>query len=465
MNRKQLLNLLDLDGTENRPPGQESELPATTNTGSGPAHSTNLTAFQLDEWALRRGTDLLDGNAEIQATGLDRHAVADFHAAAFEPGPLLQDGCVDPDRHEFLKQLLQTPDYRALHASTLLNESASEIAAAAFAKRFAGTKPPSKVEGSDDEAPDDKISPEMRLFRGVARAIAEATEEVAEAREAAAAMGLGPGAPGSNDPQAIAALYRRVRGNRTLRKICELAGRFRRVAQSKQRQKATHGYDDMVGVVTDGDLGRILPHELARLAVPEFEWDTLRRLVERQTMCREYRSTEKVAKGPIIVSVDESGSMEGDKAHTAKALALALAWIARHQRRWCGLVAYSGDTGERLLSLPPGRWNEAALMDWLEPFLGCGSDLDVPVREMPDYYKELGAPRGKTDVVFITDAICRIPDEIQARFLVWKSSAQARLITLVINSGPGDLAALSDEWHRLPALSAEEPGVERVLSI
>ncbi|OWK39995.1 hypothetical protein FRUB_05885 [Fimbriiglobus ruber] len=57
--------------------------------------------------------------------------------------------------------------------------------------------------------------------------------------------------------------------------------------------------------------------------------------------------------------------MAGDKIHTAKALALALAWIARHQRRWCGLCAYSGDSGERLLPLPPGRWDEGKLMDWL----------------------------------------------------------------------------------------------------
>src|SRR5438874_7781455 len=141
-------------------------------------------------------------------------------------------------------------------------------------------------------------------------------------------MGMGPGLPGSNDPRVIAALYRRVRNNPTLRRICELAGRYRRVAQSKQWRKATHGLDDVVGVVLDGDLGRVLPHELAKLAIPEFEDDTLRRLVERQLQCREYHSTEPVAKGPIIVSVDESGSMQGDKAHTAKALALAMAWIA-----------------------------------------------------------------------------------------------------------------------------------------
>jgi uncharacterized protein with von Willebrand factor type A (vWA) domain len=256
-----------------------------------------------------------------------------------------------------------------------------------------------------------------------------------------------------------------VRADPNLRRICELAGRYRRVAQSKQRRKASHGLDDVVGVVMDADLGRLLPHELAKLAIPEFEDDTLRRLVERQTQCREYQSTEPVAKGPILVSVDESGSMKGEKAHTAKALALALAWIARQQRRWCGLVAYSGDTGERLLALPPGRWNEVALMDWLAEFLSGGSNLDVPVREMPDYYQKLGAPVGKTDVIFITDAICSIPAKLQEQFLDWKRHVQARLITLVIKSKPGDLTAISDEVHLVPALDVTETAVEHVLSI
>src|SRR5439155_16101755 len=169
---------------------------------------------------------------------------------------------------------------------------------------------------------------------------------------------LGPGDPNSNHPAAIAALFKRVRSNPTLKRICELAGRYRRVAQSKQRLKATHGYDDLVGVTLDGEVGRLLPHELAKLAVEEFELDAMRRLAERQLMCRLYQAVEPVAKGPILVVVDESGSMAGQKVHTAKALALALAWVARQQRRWAGLVAFSGESGERLLGLPPGRWDE-----------------------------------------------------------------------------------------------------------
>jgi uncharacterized protein with von Willebrand factor type A (vWA) domain len=251
-----------------------------------------------------------------------------------------------------------------------------------------------------------------------------------------------------------------------LKRICELAGRYRRVAQSRQRRKVTHGLDDMIGVVLDGDLGRLLPQELAKLCLPEFEDDTLRRLVERQCMCREYRATEPVGKGPIVVVVDESGSMQGEKVHTAKALALALAWIARQQRRWCALIAFSGGTDGRLLPLPPGRWDENALADWLTAFLGGGTSCDVPLVELPNrYWKELNCPPGQTNIVCITDAIVRVPIDVRDNFLRWKQQAQARMQSLIIQGRPGDLAAVSDEVHLVPSLEVTQTAVEHVLSV
>lgn len=155
----------------------------------------------------------------------------------------------------------------------------------------------------------------------------------------------------------------------------------------------------------------------------------------------------------------------GAKIHTAKALALALAWVARQQRRWCALVAYSGDSGERLLPLPPGRWDESRLADWLAAFIGHGSDVDVPVREMPRMYRELNAPTGVTDLVFVTDARCRLPAEVKNHFLEWKQTAQARLVTLVIDNQPGDLAHVSDEVHTVRSLDPDSDAVGRVLSL
>jgi uncharacterized protein with von Willebrand factor type A (vWA) domain len=478
VDRDELLKMLDLSGKE-AGPEEATDLPLTpAEPEAKRTEPASHTALDLDEWALRKGRDLLRESERLRALRLGEHTIADFHAAAFLPDPRLLPDCVDPRRREFLAQLFETPEYHALHATTTLQEAASAVAATAFAEQFAalnkdemdhaaGTATPaSGRDAPGKKAPDkEAMDREMETLRAVGCALSAATEEVEEMREATTALGMGPGSPGSNDPRAIATLYRRVRGNAHLRRICELAGRYRRVAQSRQRQKVTHGMDDLVGVTLDGDPGKLLPVELARLAIPELELDTLRRLVERQCMARDYRCVEPVARGPIIVSVDESGSMSGEKAHTAKVLALAMAWIARQQKRWCALVAYSGDTAERLLPLPPGRWNEMKVADWLCAFIGGGSYMDVPVREMPGYYRQLDAPRGRTDLLFITDAICRLGEEVKRPFMAWKQSVQARLITLVIDSEPGDLSAISDEVHQVSSLSVTEEGVERVLSI
>ena len=129
------------------------------------------------------------------------------------------------------------------------------------------------------------------------------------------------------------------------------------------------------------------------------------------------------------------------------------------------MIAYSGDSGERHLALPPGRWDEGSLADWLCAFIGGGSSLDVPVRELPRYYSQLKAPAGKTDVLFVTDAQCRLPGDLRDTFLAWKREVKARLVTLVVGSEAGDLALISDEVHTIETLSASEGAVERVLSL
>src|SRR5205814_7412409 len=120
--------------------------------------------------------------------------------------------------------------------------------------------------------------------------------------------------------------------------------------------------------------------------------------------------------------------------------------------------AYSGDSGERLLPLPPGRCDELAVLDWPSQFIGRGSSLDVPVRELPGYYARLRAPKGKTDVLFLTDAKVRLPPEVRDRFLAWKQSVTARLTTLVVGGEPGDLSSISDECHRVHSLDVAEEG-------
>jgi len=452
MNNDELNKLLDLDGGSLSSFGSES---------TPKAPEASLTALKLDNWSLRKGHELLAESPRLRKLNLSSEAVADLHAAAFLPNPELEETCRDPLRKQFLEELINTTAYRSLHASTSLNGIAAEIAAIAFAEQFSllaarvETSPqPSKPEGLD-----------IAVIAAASRASKDAADSVAELESVTQAMGMGAGEPGSSDVSAIASSFKAARSNKALMRICVLAGKFRQLAQGLHKFRSKTGFEEVTGLENGGDISRLIPSELMKLGIPELEIDFLRRFAERQCLCREFESTEKVGLGPIAIVIDESGSMVGHRNESAKAIALTLAWIARKQNRWCGLVAFSGGTGHRVLALPPERWNQVDLLDWLESFLGCGSDQDVPVREAPMIFNELSAPAGKTDLIYITDAELRISDKKASAFKAWKASVQARLISLVLNTDPGDLNSISDEVHIISSLDPNEMGIKKVFSL
>jgi uncharacterized protein with von Willebrand factor type A (vWA) domain len=424
------------------------------------------TALDLDDWSIRRGQDVLAESEMIRGTlGFDGDVkkltyeqrktfnqlalqTADFHAAAFEPFPELAERPEDARLSGYMKALMETPEFKQLHSETQLDESASEYAAASFAQGWVKLCACEAKSG---------FSGEMQNMRAACGALDAASEQVKELRNAQDAFGL--------DRAPVAGVFKKIRNSKHLRKIVSLAGRYRRFAQAQQRKKTIHGKDDVVGVVLDNDLARVLPHELACLDDPDLGLDVMRRMVERQLMCRDYQGVEKQAKGPIVVVVDESGSMHGEPIATAKAIALALAWVARAQRRYVCLVGFAGATEGNFLVIPPGKEKAEELMDWLEHFFSGGTDMDVPCDILPKRWHELGCPPGRTDIICITDAICHIPPKIRNRFLAWKQETKAKMISLIINSEPGDLAGVSDQVHRVRSLSIEETGVGEALSI
>jgi uncharacterized protein with von Willebrand factor type A (vWA) domain len=452
MNNDELNKLLDLDG---------GSLPSFGSESPPKAPEASPTAFKLDQWSLRKGTELLAESPRLRKLNLTSETVADLHAAAFLPSPELVESCSDPLRREFIQELINTPTYQSLHESTKLNGIASEIAACSFAEQFhllAARSPdpsqPSKPSGLD-----------IAVIAAASRASKDAADGVAELESVTQAMGMGPGEPGSSDVNAIATTFKAARSNPALLRICSLAGRFRQLAQGLHKARSRDGFDEITGLESGGDISRLIPSELMKLGIPELELDFLRRFVERQCLCREFESTEKVGLGPIVIVIDESGSMVGHRNESAKAIALTLSWIARRQGRWCGLVAFSGGSGHRVLALPPNKWNQVQLYEWLEAFLGMGSDQDVPIGEMPAIFTEIGAPVGKTDLIYVTDAELRISEKKTSAFKAWKASVQARLISLVLNSDPGDLTSISDEVHLISSLDPTEVGIRKVFSL
>ena len=452
MNNDDLNKLLDLEG---------GSLPSFGPEPTPKAQESSLTALKLDQWSLRKGHELLVESPRLRKLNLSAACVSDLHAAAFLPNPELEDSCKYPLRREFIQELINTPDYQLLHEFTKLNTVAAEIAACSFAEQLSALA--ARVETSL-KLPESK-SLEIEIISSASKAAKQAADGVQELESVTQAMGMGPGEPGSSDVNAIATTFKAARSNKALMRICVLAGKYKQLAQGLHKARSKNGFDEVTGLECGGDISRLVPSELIKLGIPELELDFLRRFVEKQTLCREFDAEEKVGLGPIVIVIDESGSMIGSRNESAKAIALTLASIARKQGRWCGLVAFSGGSGHRVLALPPNKWNQLDLLDWLQPFLGCGSDQDVPVQEMPAIFTEIGAPLGATDLIYITDAELRISDKKASAFKDWKASVQARLISLVLNTEPGDLKSISDEVHIISNLDPNEMGIKKVFSL
>lgn len=417
------------------------------------------TALKLDRWSMRRGKEWLKERRNTDYTQAQVDCASDFLAAAWEPSPQLVDKCSDPRRHHFLSMLMQTPEYTKLHRLTRLDDIAAEMAAASYEQQY--------VAMAKQPEPEDELDRDAQVIDAAGKATAKAAEEIGELTEARDALGMGKGGVGatSADIKQVRDVFNRVKNNRQLAEIMKLAGRYRRMAQSIQVNKSVHGVDEVVGIEYGDDLSLVVPSELAMLADEDTELDFLRRFAEGELQIEELTATVSEQKGPIVVVVDESGSMRGEPVENAKAMALAMAWIARHQKRYIALVGYSGSDPGNYLVIPPGTSNEVALIKWLEHFFSGGTDMDVPLVELPVKWSSLGCPRGKTDLIMITDAICHVPAEIERTFLAWKQAENVKIDTIVINSSGGDLDRVSDKVHLIDKLGLETECVAECLSL
>ena len=475
MTRDELLAALEITPEDIEDIDDDTPPPARA---AGPPPST--TALELDAWSIRRGAEALDGEVlgPILEHQDDREqaeaTAADCLAAAFEPAPRLADRCVEETRGRYFAQLLETPEYQALHTETQLDPLASELAAGHFAQGYTALvqqeRTPDGLDGpgmSADEKRRQDMKKEMQALGAASTALRSATKTIDDLRDAQRALGEGGQDGGGTMPLTeVRERFERIKNNRMLRRIMAMAGRYRRAAQAQQRQKTRHGQDDVIGVTLGADLGALVPSELAALVDEDLELDTLRRFLERSLIQREYRGVEPKAQGPIVFVGDESGSMRGTPAETMKAIALSMAWVARHQRRWILMVGFANDSEGSWCAMPPDRWDQAALLDWLEHFYGGGTSPGVPFETLPARWNDLGCPAGKTDVILVTDARMSVPDDMSARYVNWKSANLVKHYTLVLGQDdPGDLAAMSDRVWTLPDLGIDQDAIQEILAL
>jgi uncharacterized protein with von Willebrand factor type A (vWA) domain len=171
--------------------------------------------------------------------------------------------------------------------------------------------------------------------------------------------------------------------------IARAEDEFREVEHPLARSKAK-------GIEFSGDFARMIPSEAMLRLRPRLRSLWHARRMEQGLLAYRVRGTyldrttrrfeedrplaRSRERGPILICIDTSGSMQGGPDLVAKALVLEALRIAHAERRACRLYAFGGpnECAETELELSPHGLEK--LLDFLSKEFGGGTDIDAPFR-------------------------------------------------------------------------------------
>ncbi len=291
-----------------------------------------------------------------------------------------------------------------------------------------------------DKGMDSKVTDNMASMR---QAMNDAIQDAETTESACNAWGIDPGGLKAMPANERLALAEKLNSEK-FRRIAELFGPMQRLALAEQSRKVYHAADEIFDIEQGKDLKRILVAELAKMTHPKLRALTLKRYIEGKLPQYKLQGVEKVAKGGIIFCEDGSGSMGGTREIWAKTIGLALARVAREQKRdFYGI--HFGGTGElyefdfqgfgpnaKIVTssthnrYPAGEYDYInGVVHFAEIFFGGGTDFVTPLSRALDIQTEQFNRKGRVDgdIVFVTDGYCGVGDEWLAKF----KEEQARL--------------------------------------
>jgi Mg-chelatase subunit ChlD len=185
-----------------------------------------------------------------------------------------------------------------------------------------------------------------------------------------------------------------------IRRIALLAGRMY-AALKGAKDRRVHGIpEEIIGTEAGGDIAILLPQEYAMLATDPTKRHLFEQLSKRRALQFERAGREKKARGPLVIALDESGSMEGARNEWAKAAMTALTRIAWEEKRPVVVLHFSTATKARILK----PRDVGKLVRAQATFLDGGTNIGRALMVGVDEVKNLAAlGHSGADVVLISD--------------------------------------------------------------
>ncbi len=296
-----------------------------------------------------------------------------------------------------------------------------------------------------------------RLDKSILGAAAQAATKVHDLPEALSSWGRGLGAGGKLDAGQRIDLGRRLADNEKLQKLARVFGRMRENALAVRRKVLDRADQEMFEIGRHkslDDIARLVPHELVALSHPLLKRDFQRRLLDGGLLTYSLKGVDSHGHGPIVVCLDTSSSMSGDKEIWSKAVTLTFVEIARRQRRRCHVVCFADATALREFDMNPRTSWQVAMdesLDLAEHFSGGGTDFMAPLDAAVEKLSTRELKRA--DIVMITDGECAVDAEWRDEFHRAKKKKNFSLYAILVDRGSARSDTIEDLADRVSRIS------------
>lgn len=295
---------------------------------------------------------------------------------------------------------------------------------------------------------------ETRLQNLIRSGLKQASERIEDVEEELMQWGASMGVPQEKPIGEKLDLAEKLFKNEKLRRLSLMVGSLKEEMLSSRRKVWSKRGSEVYDISLGNELGRIIPTELVSLRHKFLKRDFLKKFIEGRLL--QYQLKEERGKGPLIVCVDGSSSMQGDKEIWSKAVCLSLLEIAKRQRRKFIVVVFSsGGTPIRVFgSEGKEGWGmkEDDIIELAGYFPGGGTDFEAPLNRALEFLQKSKFKRG--DIVFITDGECDVNDGWLKTFLSEKDRLNFQVFSVLIDlTGRETLESLKKFSNKATAIS------------
>ncbi len=405
---------------------------------------------------LRKFTILNETTAAIGASSLAQRLIEDIErqvAGRFNEMKQREEDLQDAENAvESLEELLEKYGERPIEEKLREELEKAQQRLEEAQKRY--DQQAEEIEAGAQEGPED-------MERSLEQGFEQALEDVKENMEFMEGFGDEAGSIKRLSVDQRLSLAKKLKYSEKLKKLAKMVGKFKRLALAQQRRRVKQNVEEMYDVMLGNEIARLIPSELLALHHPILRKDFKRRYAEQKLLQYNLRGQEERGKGALVVCIDGSYSMEGEKELWSKAVTLAMLDIAARQKRNFRAIHFGSKKDPlKVMEFPKGERPEQRLekiAHLAEYFIGGGTDFEKPLQAAIHTLEEDSKQRG--DIVFITDGDCVVSPRWLSEFKKVKEKLEVSIYSVLVDMGintPATVREFSDKVTTVSRLTSDE---------